>query len=357
MRYPKTAVDLARHIIDFNPDDAKTYAYWTLPRAVATSSAALKQIPWPKNLAPKTVPLLKKPNDTDQLPPADCLVVTWTVAEGHALSDILTPDSRSDKDWYTYRRNYDSFYKSRIRNGAPAAEQPYLGIYMPTKIGSKKVLCFKSNLHLSQDGPKLPIKDLWNQMITETGAGEVITTGTAGAIGANVKLGDVVVGQSVMFDCNRTFKNSDFNRQRYTSKVPIRQKWLSQAEKTLLSVNADQLPLPVRTPVILSRPAKSVNKTGIVTTDFFAYDNTTNTYGLQGMGGAVEMGDAVLGLVCQELGSKSPGWLAVRNASDPQIDGNLSPADQVRQAGQIYERYGYWTSVASAIVCWALMAP
>jgi hypothetical protein len=143
MQHPKTAVDLARHIIEFNPDDAKTYAYWTLPRAVATSSAALKQIPWPKNLAPRTVPLLKKPKDTDQLPPADCLIVTWTVAEGHALSDILTPDSRSDKDWYTYRRNYDSFYKSRIGNGAPTTQQPYLGTYMLDKDRQQKGSLFQ----------------------------------------------------------------------------------------------------------------------------------------------------------------------------------------------------------------------
>jgi hypothetical protein len=33
-----------------------------------------------------------------------------------------------------------------------------------------------------------------------------------------------------------------------------------------------------------------------------------------------EMGDAVLGLVAQEMGSQAPPWIAVRNVSDPQID-------------------------------------
>lgn len=35
----------------------------------------------------------------------------------------------------------------------------------------------------------------------------------------------------------------------------------------------------------------------VVTTDFFAYDDTENTFGLQSFGAAVEMGDAVLGMV------------------------------------------------------------
>jgi hypothetical protein len=68
------------------------------------------------------------------------------------------------------------------------------------------------------------------------------------------------------------------------------------------------------------------------------------------------MGDAVLGLVCRELGSVAPGWLAIRNASDPQIDGTLPLDEQKRAAARIYERYGYWTTVGSAIATWAVIA-
>ena len=42
--------------------------------------------------------------------------------------------------------------------------------------GAKRVLCFKSELHLSQDGPKLPVRDLWAQLIQETQPRLVITT-------------------------------------------------------------------------------------------------------------------------------------------------------------------------------------
>ena len=55
-----------------------------------------------------------------------------------------------------------------IRRGAPSVEDSHrLGSYFPTVIAGKRVLCFKSELHMSQDGPKLPIAKLWAQLIAE----------------------------------------------------------------------------------------------------------------------------------------------------------------------------------------------
>ena len=52
-----------------------------------------------------------------------------------------------------------------------------------------------------------------------------------------------------------------------------------------------------------------------------------------------------------------PPWLAIRNVSDPQIaSGNLSISDQEKLAAQIYKGFGRWSSVCSAIVCWASIA-
>jgi hypothetical protein len=34
-----------------------------------------------------------------------------------------------------------------------------------------------------------------------------------------------------------------------------------------------------------------------------------NTFGLQSLGAAVEMGDAVLGMVIKQLGSPAPAWI------------------------------------------------
>jgi hypothetical protein len=97
----------------------------------------------------------------------------------------------------------------------------------------------------------------------------------------------------------------------------------------------------------------------VLTTDFFAFDNAANSYGLRTYNAkahAVEMGDAVLGLVCAKDLHDAPPWAIVRNASDPQIGGPGTLTEQAQEAAEIYEKYGYWTTVGSAIACWALIA-
>src|SRR5262249_58032284 len=84
----------------------------------------------------------------------------------------------------------------------------------------------------------------------------------------------------------------------------------------------------------------------ILTTDYFEYGTTTNR--LDHEGAAVEMGDAVLGLAVSEL-TNPPRWAAIRNMSDPVINGDL-PAkqfhlnEQTTWAVGYYTAYGRWTS-------------
>ena len=68
------------------------------------------------------------------------------------------------------------------------------------------------------------------------------------------------------------------------------------------------------------------------------------------------MGDAVLGLVANQIDDKAPRWVAVRNVSDPQIKVEGTIKQQAALAAQIYKGFGRWSSVCSAIVCWALIA-
>ena len=119
-----------------------------------------------------------------------------------------------------------------------------------------------------------------------------------------------------------------------------------------MSFTKDRLPKASRPARIISKPAAGIKPIEIVTTDFFAFDDDTNDYKLQGLGSVVEMGDASLGLACDEIGDTAPAWLAIRNASDPQITGGISPKDKADKAGRIYEKYGYWTTINSAIACW-----
>jgi len=352
MKAPKDDVELARYVIEFNPRDDATYAYWT--KIEADLLARPNPIPWPAALVPVPRPISPDPKSNDSLPDADYVIVTWTIAEAQALADILTP-SHPSESWYKYDRFFDS-YKNNIQPGAPALESNRLGSFFPFMIGSKRILCFKSELHLSQDGPKLPIRDLWKQIILETKAKVVITTGTAGGIGSTITLGDVVAARKVRFHCERTFKNAPFNNLEYQNKDLPPPEYFDQCVKNLIPVNASHLPAASRTPTIYFNRDQLGEKIDVVTTDFFAYDNTTDSYQLQGLGAAVEMDDAVLGLVCEDLGGQAPNWFAIRNASDPQIDGTLPAQDQRREAVQTYEKYGYWTTVDSAIVTWAVIA-
>jgi hypothetical protein len=62
-----------------------------------------------------------------------------------------------------------------------------------------------------------------------------------------------------------------------------------------------------------------------ILTGYFEHGTSTNH--LVDAGCGVEMGDAGLELVCAGLGQQAPRWLVVRNASDPQINGNLPTPD------------------------------
>lgn len=351
----KASPDLSRHRIMFDPEDESTYAPHSIAPPEVMRASARAPIPWPHGKEPTSAPLAHTPSPTAPLPPHDYLVVTWTVAEARSLADTLTPGNPSKTAWYPYAHNFKSEFVPLISKRAPAILDSHrLGSYFPTTIAGKRVLCFKSELHMSQDGPKLPIAKLWKQIIEESKAKLVITTGTAGGIGKGIELGDVVVAPSVRFDCLKSFKSAPFHNSIYaTSKLATSS--FAAAEK-LFAANVSHLPPASRPPRIISSPHAGLGNADIVTTDFFAFDDTSNTFGLQGLGSAVEEGDAVLGLVVQQMGASAPKWAAVRNASDPEIDNaGMTIKEAGKKASQIYERFGYWTTIPSAIACWALI--
>jgi purine-nucleoside phosphorylase len=339
--------DFQREIIDFDSESTEGRAFMAF--STATGLSRFTDIPWPKGLAPQTGP---KPagNGKGPLPRADVLVVTWTVDEGHALSRVLTPGKDSHNDYLPYTHNYATISK-KMRNGCPAKELKRLGAFWTTTIGKKKVVVFKSDSHMSQDGPQLPNIDVWRQIITEVQPTLVITTGTAGGIGRQVEVGDVVVSPIVRFDCLSKFKKQPFAQEHFSSKPAVKKKF-AQA-KTLFKANAGQLPKTNTRPPKIFVVAPSGLSSSVVTTDFFGFDTSDNHFGLQGLGDVSEMGDAILGLVAQEMGAKAPRWLAIRNVSDPQIkaEGTLKQQEQV--AAQIYKGFGRWSTVCSAITCWA----
>lgn len=345
-----TPDDFQREIIDFDSESPAGLHF--LAFSTATGLSRFTDIPWPDGLAPVTGP---KPNGSSNapLPSADVLIVTWTVDEGHALSRVLTPGKDSRNDYLPYTHNFANISK-KMRAGCPATIAKRLGTYWTTTIGNKSVVIFKSDSHMSQDGPQLANVDVWRQIIAEVQPKLVITTGTAGGIGKQLEVGDVIVSPIVRFDCTSKFKKEPFAKEHFSS-VAAKTNHFATA-RNLFKPNAPRLPPEnKRLPEIIVATPNEL-KTSVVTTDFFGFDTSDNHFQLQGLGDVSEMGDAVLGLVAKELGNKAPRWLAIRNVSDPQIKAQGTIKEQAQMAAQIYKGFGRWSSVCSAITCWAAVA-
>ena len=345
--------DFQREIIDFDSEGPEGAAFFAF--STATGLSRFTDIPWPKTLAPKSDSVARK-GAGGALPKADVLVVTWTVDEGHALSRVLTPGKDSRNDYVPYRHNFAKISK-KMRKGCPALQAGRLGAYWTTSIAGKKVVIFKSDSHLSQDlkraptpGQTLPNEDVWRQIIAEVNPALVITTGTAGGIGTQCEVGDVLVSRIVRFDCQNWLKKEPFATAVYRDGA-VKTKYFAKA-RGLFKANSGQLP-PDN-----SRPPKIVVATkdeqAVLTTDFFGFDTSDDHWKLQGSGSVSEMGDAVLGRV--SAATPGPHWVAVRNVSDPQIKAEGTRKDQAKVAAQIYKGFGRWSSVCSAIACWALIA-
>ena len=355
--------DLQREIIDFDSESPAGMQF--LAFTTATGLSRFTEIPWPHGLAPKTDRKVRM-GKSGALPNADVLVVTWTVDEGHALSRVLTPGKDSRNDYRSYTHNY-SVISKKMRKGCPAVLAKRLGAYWTTQIGKKTVVVFKSDSHLSQDtktlpkkGGTLPNEDVWKQIIEEVNPKLVITTGTAGGIGKDFEVGDVIVSPVVRFDCQKWLKHKPYVGNHSQSTVPTTT-YFAKA-KQLFTANAGQLPKEnTRKPRIVRVPLSALQHS-VVTTDFFGFDTSNNYYKLWHQGDVSEMGDAILGLVIDEKKKAdpqwiAPEWIAIRNVSDPQISisvGNIKA--QAHVAAQIYKGFGRWSSVCSAIVCWALIA-
>ncbi|HEX2063411.1 MAG TPA: hypothetical protein VHE80_03210, partial [Acidimicrobiales bacterium] len=220
-----------------------------LGAAAARAPRAFLPIGWPAGLEPEAAPLAVEPDRDDPLPRADAVVITWTAAEWRALADVLTPGVDGPRRWYRYARNFE-WYLPKIRRGAPARSSGRLGVYHPARIASRTVLCFKSELHLNQDGiptghrtATLPVADLLRQVIAEARPKLVITTGTCGATFPAHELGDVVVTRAAAFRLGAEFANEPFAEAAFRSEQRIRRKHLSTARQ-LMRALADNLVEP-----------------------------------------------------------------------------------------------------------------
>jgi len=358
--------------LNYDPEAPKARFMAALPEAAKASSSARlpKGVPWPAGLAPTPKPVAPAPAETDDLSRFagyDAIVVTYTSAEAAALAALFTP-GYPVASWYEYRYDIADYIPIVTGSKAPfnstdAEDQRYyhsLGLYFPCTIGTKKVLLFKSGLHLDYDGigagNVIPFNKMLTQMIGTVKPKMFITTGTGGGIGSDVQLGDVVAAGKTLFDATSQFKAQTWAHASYaTTALPAGA--LALVTPALTSVNAAKVaaakPIAGRAvPKIWSGAG-----TAIVTTDVFAFDTSSNQpYSLQGLGQTCDMGDAMVGQTLQQF--PNVAWYAVRNASDPQIPepAGVTYTEADKEAGNIYKDYGAFTTAASAIVSWAIIA-
>lgn len=303
--------------------------------------------PWPEGLAP--VPAVNfNPRAGSGLPECDVMVVTWTTAEAEALADTFTPGHHRTT-WQPYTKNW-SFFEGHLSGSSPARQERCAAHYWPTQVGKLRVLCVKSELHLATDDATAPIVELWKQMIQDANPKLVITTGTAGGIGESTVLGDVFICTSAKFNCTKTFKDKPWAQERFTSGKPPA---IHPATSGMLATNAGRLqPIATRPPLIMQGG-------DVETVDYFAFDDTDDSYGVVSNdphAHTEEMDDSTLPLALAQAGLSVP-WVSVRNASDPEVPSSEGDLEQQKKwASKIYDKYGYWTTVCSALTCWGIIA-
>ncbi|HEY0370648.1 MAG TPA: hypothetical protein VGD79_01525 [Thermoanaerobaculia bacterium] len=330
-------------------------------------------IPWPKGLGPRPEPIDPAPSKNARLPRVDAVAMMDTEAEAEAMCDVFTPGHYFKTDWYTYARNFDA-YKGQFGPKSATLDAPYLGKYFVVSIGDLKVLLYKTNLHMHDDSKKmpngsysLPLKQMLAQVIDDTKTSLFLTTGTSGGVYPQMQLGDVMATRAAHFLCTEDYKDAKFNGKTYTSKWTIDTQYAGVAHKLMQKFaknltakgepttkhcstnNTNEYPTNIHFDGVAPVPPFHP----ILTTDSFMFGTSKNKLYRQGV--AVEMDDAVLGLVCKEM-PKPPKWASVRNLSDPCINGDLPYNEQSSCAEFYYSKYGYWTTVMSGIATWAILA-
>ena len=174
---PGSDDDLRREIIDFDSEAPHGREFLAFSRA--TGLSRYTDVPWPKGLAPKTGDRPRSISGS-ALPRADVLIVTWTVDEGHALSRVLDAGQGLPRRLRALHAQLCGDLEEDAQRLPGAARRIGWARTGPPRSAKNSVVVFKSDSHMSQDGPQLPNIDVWRQIIEEVQPGLVITTGTAG---------------------------------------------------------------------------------------------------------------------------------------------------------------------------------
>jgi hypothetical protein len=360
----------------------------------------LPAVSWPAGLQPTSIQLGSYAAGTKITSavsaPCDVLMVLYTEQETMAMLDVMTGDSSWNSsvegEWCSYGHNFAKF-KSSIQNlnANDALKSGAFGELSAMKIGSKRVVLYKSELHPKQDGTALPFVGVMQQLITELAPKYVITTGTAGAIGGKVQCGDVTICTEAVLHCQKTYPkfpdiatlsaagtdllgNATFDPQyvQYAAthltklSLPALNQCYSRLQSNPGYSFIPQNTLPPSIFVTGVNPVPGPEPMAVVSADYMTTDDNNNSEKLQGLGIMNDTDDAFLFYAISKMPpAKRPNIISVRNASEPQMVHSMFPATTTpteiinilkNMAGTVYGIYQYCTTLNSAFACWGVIA-
>ncbi len=360
----------------------------------------LPSVPWPTNLQPTSMPLGKYAPGTKITSAVsantDVLVVLYTDQETMALLDVLTgsPDwnAKTQSEWCEYAHNFNKF-KALIANlhANDTLANGAFGRLSAMKIGGKRVVLYKSELHPKQDGTGLPFVPVVQQLIGELAPNYVITTGTAGAIGDRIRCGDVTICTASRLHVQKNYPGFpgidtlSEDETELTSATTFDPQYIQYAAThfTKLALPGLQqcysrlqaipgysfVPQNILAPSIYAtgiNPVPGPQPMDIVSADYMTTDDNNNSEGLQNLGIMNDTDDAfVFYAISQMPAAKRPKCISVRNASEPQMvhspfPDTTSPTEIINilkdMAGTVYGIYQYCTTLSSAFACWGVVA-
>jgi hypothetical protein len=360
----------------------------------------LPAISWPANLQPTQTQLGSYAPGTKITgavsAQADVLLILYTEQETMALLDVFTgkPDWNASvqSNWCEYGHNFAQL-KSRIQNvnANDALKDGAFGRLAAVKIGGKRVVLYKTELHPKQDGAGMPFVAVIQQLVAELAPKYIVTTGTAGAIGDRLQCGDVaictgsrlhlqnsypnypdmaalskdetVLGSNVSFDPQYVqYAATHFTSMSLPALKQCYTRLQSNPGYTFIQENT----LPPSIYVTGVNPVPGPQPMDILSADFMTTDDNNNSEGLQTLGIMNDTDDAFVFYALSKMpAAKRPPCISVRNASEPQMEHARFPATTSDQevinilknlAGTVYGIYQYCTTLNSAFACWGVIA-
>ena len=286
------------------------------------------------------------------LPKANFLAITWTESETGAMAVVFGGGK------YNFKPLSNNNYTPLVIPGMalPSGATCHAHFFQAT-VGGKSVVCMKSEFHPKSETAATTLffeKILGSAPHPNFGC--LITSGTAGGLGANLDVGDVVVTnqarygltlppakQALVFNGASNILGSNPPAGYAT--------WFDYATEKIIQadacVNSGLLTSGGRKssspkPAIYYQPSGG-DPTDIVTDERDSTLECTQIAAYRKLGATVDENDAYVAEACKAVGFQN--WISIRNVSDLPCTTNQNQ----------YTEFGYCSSINGAYAVWAFV--